>query len=325
MSQRTGIEWCDSTVNPMMGCAGCELWIAGGRRSCYAGLLTERQAGAKGWPKRFEDITLFPGRMEAAAKWGDLTGMARADKPWLNGYPRLIFVADMGDLFCKGVSWGFIYQEVMQVAQSEAGRRHIWILVTKRPKRLRQFDRWMEAKGLPWPRNVWALVTVTSSDTLARLAPLLETRAVVRGVSAEPLVSAVDLGPYLRHLSWVIGGGESGLQARACHVDWARGLRDQCEQQDVPFFWKQWGQWLPLGQAPTARGESNRYQTWPDGTRSVLYYEGVPHRLLDGVEHNGLPLWDRELLAGCTWDDHGEHGGHGEDNHGGTESTEGAA
>ena len=45
-------------------------------------------------------------------------------------------------------------------------------------------------------------------------------------------------------LDWVICGGESGPGARPMHPEWARGLRDQCEEAGVPFFFKQWGEWI---------------------------------------------------------------------------------
>jgi protein gp37 len=48
-----------------------------------------------------------------------------------------------------------------------------------------------------------------------------------------------------RPLDWVICGGESGPGARPMHPDWARGLRDQCQEADVPFFFKSWGEWHP--------------------------------------------------------------------------------
>lgn len=62
---------------------------------------------------------------------------------------------------------------------------------------------------------------------------------------------------------WCIGGGESGPGARPCHPAWARSLRDQCTTAGVPWFWKQWGEWLP--------GENLMLQrpcepaTWQDG------------------------------------------------------------
>src|SRR3954470_14030288 len=96
MSKSTPIQWCDSTVNPVMGCGGCELWDKD-RKTCYAGTLHGRRAGQKGFARTFLSPTLFPGRLEGAARCPDLAGWARADKPWLDGLPRLIFVSDMGD------------------------------------------------------------------------------------------------------------------------------------------------------------------------------------------------------------------------------------
>ena len=70
MSKNTTIQWCDSTVNPTMGCDGCELWDQK-RKSCYAGILHMRFGGAtKGYAPSFEEVTLFPGRMAEAARLG---------------------------------------------------------------------------------------------------------------------------------------------------------------------------------------------------------------------------------------------------------------
>ena len=46
-------------------------------------------------------------------------------------------------------------------------------------------------------------------------------------------------------LDWVICGGEAGANARPMDPNWARSLRDQCRDAGVPFFFKQWGEWLP--------------------------------------------------------------------------------
>src|SRR3954451_23834887 len=97
MSVKTKIQWCDSTVNPTMGCDGCEIWGVQ-RKTCYAGTLHQRFGGVTpGYAPRFEDVTLFPGRMEAAASWPSLVGKSRAGKAWLDGSPRIIFVSDMSD------------------------------------------------------------------------------------------------------------------------------------------------------------------------------------------------------------------------------------
>lgn len=96
MSKVTDIQWCDSTVNPVMGCSGCELWN-NDRHTCYAGQLHVRWPRHPGFSTDFLTPKLFPGRMADAARWSDLSGCKRPGKPWLDGLPRLIFVSDMGD------------------------------------------------------------------------------------------------------------------------------------------------------------------------------------------------------------------------------------
>ena len=131
-----------------------------------------------------------------------------------------------------------------------------------------QSDRGPTDTPVPWPLpNVWLGVSVEDQKTAdKRIPPLLETPAAVRFVSAEPCLSAIDLTPWLRPgiktgpltwnrdgvergtppdaaLDWVIVGGESGPKARPMHPDWARSVRDQCQETGVAFFFKQWGAW----------------------------------------------------------------------------------
>ena len=107
----------------------------------------------------------------------------------------------------------------------------------------------------------------------------------------------------LEGINWVIVGGESGPGARPMHPDWARGVRDQCQAAGVPFFFKQWGKWLPASQQ-TAMGIFNKDKTkWKRSDDSPWYKimigcEGeffIPvgkkkaGRLLDGKEYNEYP------------------------------------
>ncbi|CAM5403236.1 hypothetical protein AFEL58S_02069 [Afipia felis] len=123
---------------------------------------------------------------------------------------------------------------------------------------------------------------------------------------------------WLDELDWVIVGGESGPGARPIHPDWVRGLRDQCTGVGVPFFFKQWGAYQPLFPQYADEFSVDETDMVCDGVEfpceGVLYrnghfYDGVayqPHvgegaywvsrvgkraagRLLDGVEHNGMP------------------------------------
>src|SRR5690242_2116818 len=104
MGIATDIEWCDSTLNLEMGCDGCELWNPkAGINICYAGQVTERWGGKRGWPDSFEEPKLFLDRLEPALAWPDLTGKERPHKPWLDGLPRLIFLNDMGDTFTESL------------------------------------------------------------------------------------------------------------------------------------------------------------------------------------------------------------------------------
>jgi protein gp37 len=102
-----------------------------------------------------------------------------------------------------------------------------------------------------------------------------------------PLWDAAD-GPYRDHaLGWIIVGGESGLGARPMHPQWARDLRDQCEAAGVAYFFKQWGTWTPClyGRPHSCEVE----HVFPDGQAMLPVSKRAAGRLLDGVEHNGMP------------------------------------
>lgn len=145
-----------------------------------------------------------------------------------------------------------------------------WLLLTKRPENILRMT-----AGLfdPWPAHVWIGTTVENQGQADRRIPeLLKVPAAVRFLSCEPLLGPVDLGrsccigrvralddvglsarlasdveatfSILDGLNWVIVGGESGPDARPMHPDWARSLRDQCQAAGVPFFFKQWGEWI---------------------------------------------------------------------------------
>ena len=196
MSQTTPIEWCDSAVNPVMGCDGCELAIPGREgNTCYTWYLHTRmhREGQKGYADKFFEPKMFAGRVAKAALWSDLTGTERASKPWLSGLPRTIFVSDMGDALSQSVGFSFLKTEIIDNVSSTAGSRHRWLWLTKRPQRMAFFDRWLESEGLAWPENLWALTSVTSQRFAHRALDLLKVRAAVRGLSCEPLRGPVRL------------------------------------------------------------------------------------------------------------------------------------
>ncbi len=166
----------------------------------------------------------------------------------------------------------------------------------------------------PWPLpNVWLGVSAErQQEADERVPELLATPAAIRFVSAEPLLGPIQFDDFCNghkfidalrgnwwhddpggpnpisrgheKLDWIIVGGESGDGARPMHADWARSIRDQCAAAGVPFFFKQWGAWLPAGQMQ-ADG-----RLWaPLCGRSLHASKTLAGRLLDGVEHNGMP------------------------------------
>jgi protein gp37 len=257
MGAKTNIDWCDSTINPVMGCDGCELHgPACELDSCYAAALVGRYAGLPGWPKSFDKPEFFEGRIEKACRWSDLTGTERKDKPWLNGYPRTIFLCDLADPFTESAPQYWLGPYLARMARAP----HIWIICTKRPARMRQFfERW------GCPPNFWLLTTVTSLATVGRIEELLRIPdATVRGVSLEPLLCPLDLRhinlrgdlldalygevyseesgcirELLPWLAWVIVGGESGAGARHMQPHWAAEIREDCWATGTAFFMKQ--------------------------------------------------------------------------------------
>ena len=243
MTRNTKIQWCDSTVNPTMGCDGCELWSKS-KKTCYAGILHSRFGGhTKGYAPTFDQVTNFPGRMADAASWSDLRGKDRPGKPWLNGMPRLIFVSDMSDALSLSVSFEYLRNEIIENVISPKGQRHCWLWLTKRPQRMEEFGSWIADQGYAWPKNLWAGTSITDQKSTSRINHLLKVgdAETIRFLSVEPQVEPLDLKPWIQEIDWLLHGGESGHGARTFKVEWAMELIEQCREFSVPFFLKQLG------------------------------------------------------------------------------------
>lgn len=262
MGRNTAIEWCDSTVNPTSGCDGCELWNCETGGTCYAAKIHNRFAGRNpGYPGRFEEVRCHPGRMLQAAHWPDLTGKRRSGKPWLDGRPRHIFIGDMSDNFSRSVPLQYLLDEVIANVISEAGQRHRWLWLTKRPKRMLEFSMQLSEWNIAWPDNLMAMTSVTDRITAnGRVPPLLDVHCLPHGLSIEPLLGRV--GPwqewfrFIDRIDWVIIGGESGPAARACDLDSMALIVQRCRASHVPVFVKQ------VGACPTYFCETD-FKRWP--------------------------------------------------------------
>lgn len=241
MANGSGIEWTEATWNPTTGCDR----VSPGCDNCYALALAKRLK-AMGNPKYQNDgdpRTSGPG-------FAITEHLSTLDIPRRWSSPRVIFVNSMSDLFHARVSTSFI-REVFQVIDETP--RHTYQLLTKRPRRAVRL-----APELPWPGNLWLGVSIESADQLPRLDDLRRVPAATRFVSAEPLLGSLA-GLDLAGIHWLIAGGESGPNHRPLCSDWIRELRDECIDQDVAFFFKQWG-----GRTPKSNGRELDGEVWDE-------------------------------------------------------------
>ena len=257
MARDLKILFADSVCAPTAGCRGCELCNTE-RRSCCAAAEHDAYADKRaGYSPVFDQIIFRPGDTAVAAKMADLMHRRHNKKPWLDGRPRIIAIGSRGDVLCDGITFEYLRREIVDGVSCPHGCRHVWLLPTKRPERLREFATWLAQRGITWPRNLAVGVSVTTTATLGRIDHLLEfgDEQTRRFVLVEPQLERLDLSRWLSRLGWVIQGGEVGPQARPFDVAWARELRDHCCRARVPFFLGQLGANVVRGNTPIRLGD----------------------------------------------------------------------
>jgi protein gp37 len=317
MANHSNIEWTDATWNPITGCSV----VSAGCKHCYAmklaGTRMKNEPSRAGLTIDTAAGPVWNGQVRFNAQW--------LDQPLRWKRPRRIFVCAHGDLFHENVPDAWIDRVFAVMALAP---QHTFQVLTKRPERMHRYLLKAEsmirdsvkyeavAETMQWPlQNVWLGVSVENQVTAdARMPLLAATPAAVRWISAEPLLGLIDLRSIqfftiFPKIDWLIFGGESGPRARPMHPDWARSLRDQCAELDVPFLFKQWGEWVN----PKAAGldlnhcyDKSRFGGyveldghWSAGENAVPHTTGAAHifrvgkkaagRLLDGVQHDGYP------------------------------------
>jgi protein gp37 len=341
MGDGTGISWTDATWNPVRGCSR----VSEGCRHCYAERVAARFSGPgqpyEGLARY--KLTIVNSEEHDAdnrreSRW---TGSVRfvaehlAD-PLRWRKPRRIFVNSMSDLFHERLT----NEQIAAVfGVMAAAPHHTFQVLTKRAKRMREWFAWVgsqgsesrwhgavltcarrafdylewdsrlnretEHRGWPLP-NVWLGVSVEDQAAADERVPeLLATPAVVRFLSCEPLIGAVDLthrspnraliGATARRvfrdaggidepgipghlkpppsINWMIAGCESGPSARPCDVAWLRSLRDQCASAAVPFFLKQSVAVRLTGAVIAGPGSKRK----AGGVIELPYLDGVQH------------------------------------------------
>ncbi|MGO4890337.1 DUF5131 family protein [Anaerobacillus sp. MEB173] len=214
MAGNSNIEWTEVTWNPVTGCTK----VSEGCRNCYAATMAKR-LHAMGNPRYVNEfkVTLHPDLISKPLSWKK---------------PRKIFVNSMSDLFHHEIPVNFI-KDVFRTMNLAS--QHSFQVLTKRPERLLELS-----PQLHWSPNIWIGTSVENDSVVDRVDFLRKVPGHIRFLSVEPLLGPLkDLN--LDGIHWVIVGGESGPGARPMEADWVRDIRDQCKEQKVAFFFKQWG------------------------------------------------------------------------------------
>jgi protein gp37 len=301
MAENTAIEWADHTFNPWIGCTK----VSPACDNCYAEKLAVNRLGVA-WGPHAER------RLTAESTWRQpLAWNRRAAR---EGKRARVFCASLADVFDNQVpeDWRRNFWDLI------ANTPHLdWLLLTKRPQNIAKMLPYTGADEPAWPWfNVWLGTTVENQAEADRRIPhLLAVPAARRFLSCEPLLGPLALGNirmetdaglgfadalrgefYLPgcgsvssqtftrqpRIDWVIAGGESGPGARLVALDWFRSLRDQCVAADVPFFFKQWGEWAPVA----VPKDGTHYAA---GSMMKRVGKRTAGRLLDGVQHDAVP------------------------------------
>lgn len=298
--ENSKIEWCDHTFNPWIGC--CK--ISEGCKNCYAEKIAKRFYKQAQWGKNEKRILTSDSYWKQPLKWNRKAGAENKRKK--------IFCASMADVFDESVSDSWrdrIFSLVKDTQNLD------WLILTKRPENALHYFNYNTIKGNLIPWNAWIGVTVENQkEANERIPLLLKIQASMRFLSCEPLLSEINFYetsgfmpeknhpwrnvPILTGIDWVICGGETGRDARPCHPHWIRKIKEQCIHSNVAFFFKQWGEYMPLtNEIKPENINSIRFfnMNMERDKSSFPFYSawkmnGAKNNILDGREWNQFPL-----------------------------------
>lgn len=254
MGENTKIEWATHTFNGWYGCSevgpACDF--------CYARVMMQDRYGKVRWGAGEDRIRTSAAYWREPLRWNRVA-QAEGTRP-------TVFCLSLGDIWDNEVDplWRRQLFELIEKTPNL-----IWLLLSKRiGNAVKMCDPMAGNSCLPTNAAVGA--TMVTQEEWDRDAPKLEEArdrlgAMFSFASIEPMLGPIDARNHMPN--WVICGGESGAHARPMHPDWARSLRDQCAAADVPYFFKQWGE---FGEAKKRRGG----YAVADRTTTVLNIDG---------------------------------------------------
>lgn len=330
MAEQTAIEWCDATFNPWIGCTK----ISPACDHCYAEALMDTRHHRVEWGGARSRTS--PANWQQPRRW-QRQAPAFAQE---HGRRRRVFCASLADVFDNQVPdewradlWALIRETPdldwllltkrpqnigkMLPAFWDEVKGHVWLGTTVEDQKHADLN-------IPHLLQHDAAVRFVSCEPLLGPVDLVSVGAIApphwpfftpeAELCRDPLCGRS--GPHYPRefncrwglepkgrlgLNWVIAGGESGPKARPSHPDWYRSLRDQCAKAEVPFLFKQWGEWAPPdvmtidGDAQMrthrriAQGELSLMHVFPDDLNAGKIGKKAAGRQLDSAEHNGFP------------------------------------
>ncbi|HKJ44864.1 MAG TPA: phage Gp37/Gp68 family protein [Balneolales bacterium] len=211
---KSSIEWTEMTWNPTTGCTK----VSQGCKFCYAEIMSKRLQ-AMGIDKYKDNFEVR-------------THKSALNIPYTWKKSKMVFVNSMSDLFHKDVPLEFI-QKVFKVMRDNP--QHVFQILTKRAERLLEIN-----NQLKWTHNIWMGVSVENKKVEHRIDLLRNTNARTKFLSLEPLIGPIP-NMNLDKIDWVIVGGESGHNPRPMDTNWVIDIQEQCQRNEVAFFFKQWG------------------------------------------------------------------------------------
>lgn len=229
MAENSNISWTHHTFNPVIGCtkvsAACDFCYAEDHANKWEPLVTWGKPGQKAKLRRTS-----PTNWKKPFSW-DKTAKQ-------TGIRTRVFCASLADVFDN--DWDDETRRDLWDVIS-ATRSLDWLLLTKRPQNVSEMlPKYYNDAG--WWKNVWLGTTTENQTEFDRRWPLIKaSRAGVHFISYEPALSPLSLANVPRNQmpSWVICGGESGPNRRPFNIEWAEQIKSQCEQFNIPFFFKQ--------------------------------------------------------------------------------------
>lgn len=282
MAEQSAIEWTDATFNPWIGCTK----ISPGCAGCYAEQRMDTRLHVVQWGAG------QPRKRTSASNWREPVkwNAQHAEFFAQHGRRRRVFCASLADVFDNEVDREWRDDLATLILNTP----HLdWLLLTKRIGNAGAMLGEMFLDGPP--ANIWLGATIVNQEEADRDIPkLLATPAAVRFLSMEPLLGPVSLDTFPIYgedekplLHWIIVGGESGRGARKMRPEWARSLRDQCASANVPFLFKQWGEWAPYDRSATDGAILATPYSFDDPMQK--FGKKLAGRLLDSRTHDGFP------------------------------------